>query len=802
MKYKIKTLKIFSVFMVVFLLLANISVESFAKDKEDDTFTIEVEYGLDGITKTNVDMPINISITNNGKDFVGVVRVIIPDSYDENNNVAYDKDITIAAGTTKDISMYVRGNSYLTSFYVQMIDDKDQALYSEKVLCNFYENGDYAVMGILSDDYTALNYFDGVSFERGYFYGKLKIVELSEKNMPSTSGSLAVCNYILIDNYNTSKLSDEQIEAIKQWVSNGGVLIFGTGANYNKVFEKFDDEFIGGNIGGLHKEDISVAYGYEDGVIADLLEIEVNNSDDLAVEFDAYPLEFHEKIVGKGSVVVTNFDFALEPFTSWKNRKDMVSSSIEMMGTSTTTSILQDGGAVANKLTYSTKEYINVIPDIKKPSVILYALLFLLYVVFIGPIMYIILKAKNKREYMWIAIPISSVVCTLVIFATSIIYRVWQPYASSVTFVEFGENVVGERIYGSIQSPYTKAYSVKFNEDYMGYRPQDTDSSYYYYYAEDVKVTDKYDYVIHENSDGIDLEFSKKKAFTTRYFSVDKKIENSSQDIVIDFEYDYSNFWGTVQNNTEYDMKNVVVVFNDKYAIIGDLAAGEFVTITADDLEGYGYAYSIYTGFVYDVDRKYSYNSKEKVELENMINMVIDNYYVNDGVNGIVFGEIVKYKQDLVETKNITEYNNAVAVRSFTGEMPYEESSYYPSILELEVEAVGSYDKEDGYMNDNEVEITCMLPEDSNINQLIMMSNLDFESEYIYREFARVSMYNNETGDFDVLFEDGETIITDIEKYIDERRCIIMRCEANLTLPDGSITGHCIPEICAIGGEE
>ncbi len=797
MKQKVKILKVLSMLMLAVFLLTNIRTESLAKDKEDDTFTIEVEYGLDGITKRNVDMPINLTITNNSKDFVGTVRVIIPDPYDESNNVAYDKDITIAAGTKKDISLYVQGNNYLTSFYVQMVNDKDQKVYSEKILCNFYENGDYAVMGILSDDYTALNYFDGVSFERGYFYGRLKIAELNESNLPSTSGSLAVCNYILINNYNTSKLSDEQIEAIKQWVSSGGVLIIGTGPNYQKVFEKFDDEFISGNTGELQEENINVVYEHETEVLADLLEIDVDNSDDLAIDFNAAPLEFHEKIVGNGSVVVTNFDFGLEPFTNWTNRKDMVSDSIGLMGTGTTTNILQNGSSTSKGLTYSTQEYIDVIPDIKNPSVILYGLIFLFYVVFIGPIIYLILKAKNKREYMWIAIPISAVVFTVVIFATSIMYRVWHPYSSSVTVVNFGENVISENIYGSIQSPYAKKYNIEFSDDYTGYRPYSGDSNGYYYYDEDVKTTDKYDYVINENSDGINLDMSKKKAFTTRYFSVDKKIESSSQDISVDFEYDYSGFSGTVKNNTDYDMRSVVVIFNGKFAIIGDLGAGEVASIKADDLEVYSYSYSIYSVFEYSDE--YSYKGVEKVRLRNMVSMVTDSYYAGDASTGIVFGEMIDYNQDLIATKNITEYNKAIAIRTFIGEMPYEETSYYPNILELAIASMGSYDNE-GWMYDDEVEITMLLPEGSNIDKFVLMSKSD--DEYSYREFALVSLYNNDTGDFDIVFEDGEIEITDIGKYISEEGYIIMRCESNVTLPDGTVSGYNIPEICVVGGVE
>ena len=220
----------------------------------------------------------------------------------------------------------------MTSFLVQITNEKDKVVYSKSIKCNVSNTSESAIFGILSDDYSGLNYIDGVSLSNNSFIGTVKILELNEENVPTDASGLGVCNYILIDNYNTSKLSDEQVKAIKQWVMQGGILIFGTGPNYEKVFEKFSDDFINGSIGDVSKQDIIVEYSSLDGlnnnfeetteetetegalenvVSVDMVDISVNEA------YEVYnvttPSVISQKDVGKGAVVIAGFDFALAP---------------------------------------------------------------------------------------------------------------------------------------------------------------------------------------------------------------------------------------------------------------------------------------------------------------------------------------------------------------------------------------------------------------------------------------------------------------------------------------------------------
>ncbi|MCC8150170.1 MAG: MSCRAMM family adhesin SdrC [Lachnospiraceae bacterium] len=209
----------------------------------DQQFAIEVTAGLGGYYKSGAALPLSVVLESAGENFEGVLRVIVPGVSYESGAAAYEQDIMLSADTGKTISMSVDNVSSSSSLLLQVEDAQGNVLQEQAIALQAVAS-EKALVGILSDDFTALNYFDGRSLEINDYSGSSQVVELSGDLLPEQSSGLDVLSYLIINSYDTSKLSEEQIEAIEEWVREGGIMILGTGSDYRQTLSGFESDFV------------------------------------------------------------------------------------------------------------------------------------------------------------------------------------------------------------------------------------------------------------------------------------------------------------------------------------------------------------------------------------------------------------------------------------------------------------------------------------------------------------------------------------------------------------------------------
>ena len=150
-----------------------------------EDFEIRVSYGLNGNFRTGVAIPVTIYIKSLKKDFEGTVRMIVPgDNEYGTSPVAYEKDILLSTGVQKVVTMSVYSCSVMSTFKFQLEDASGEVLIDKSVTMKS-QLGDNALIGVLSDDYTALNYFDGLSMSLpSGVVQTVRLVELGEEILP------------------------------------------------------------------------------------------------------------------------------------------------------------------------------------------------------------------------------------------------------------------------------------------------------------------------------------------------------------------------------------------------------------------------------------------------------------------------------------------------------------------------------------------------------------------------------------------------------------------------------------------
>ncbi len=216
--------------LIMMAILISVNGKAVYADKSD--FTVEVKYGYDNKVQIGAYMPVYITVTNNARNFEGAVQIIVPGNY---YNTMHEKELSIAAGDTKTIMLTAPFAVNAPQFTVRIVDKDKDVVWKDYIKTNVLKSLTTANIGVLSDDFSALSYMSDQKFLK-YSELSTKIYELTADNLPEDYKALDMLDVIVISNFSTDKLTENQIKAIDLWVDNGGFLLLGSGSTVNKTF--------------------------------------------------------------------------------------------------------------------------------------------------------------------------------------------------------------------------------------------------------------------------------------------------------------------------------------------------------------------------------------------------------------------------------------------------------------------------------------------------------------------------------------------------------------------------------------
>ncbi len=829
--------KRFLAIMTIFALLQGIFFPAFfaeAKDakekgtKENADFKVEMEYGIDGFAVYDNPAVVKVKVESRN-NFTGTLRVIpVVDSGQK--IAAYGEEISLAAGEAKTFIFIPASLGNSGKIKIELLDEKENLLYSESKQLTLYSVGNSVTVGILSDDYSALNYFDGIAMNIAGNQGLpvVRTLELTKDSMPADSGALSVLNYIILDNFDTASLSDGQYTALKEWVNNGGVLILALGSNYQNVLHCFTDDFITGTLGKVEKKNI----GWEFSELEDFNRAEEGNTgkdntvsrekdqseendqsegdtigeennqpdwDDKAVQqqtnggtsvLDVDCIEFaftdaaemsafsddktaFQKRIGAGRVVVLSYSLGMEPVAGCAVNKDMAKLLLETSAVDAMSVRLNGGGNMLG-MWYSGIHLAKAADESKKPSALLYGCILLIYVVFVGPLLYLFLKAVKKREKIWIAVPVTALVFTGIIYVTGFIYRIRIPLVNTFSMITLEDGYKEEEIYTSVMCPKAQKYKIKVKEEYAGFQHNFQDYSYNLFGVEDSHK--QFDYMINKTGDGTELTLNNSETFEETAFAVKRNSENEIGTIDCDLKCYTTGFEGTITNNTQYDLTGVVVTFEKYFYQAGDMKKGEQVTIDTSKLieaMGYGTFEQIYN----DVNH-FIQGSDRKRYIQYQIDTSMESGFVDKNAynRGCVWASVEGYKPDFIAESEVKQSGIGVLFETYEAEYEDVKGVYYSSLDPMIVSSQGEYDAQDGMLYNDAVTITYSFENSPGITAL---ENLSFGEEGTVNggSYARVLAYNSETGDYDLIFENSKVLSgNDLKKYM-SGNIIVLRYE-------------------------
>ncbi len=727
--------------------------------KKNDRFTVSASYGIDGYVA--YDYPTQIKVTVESKEnFTGSVRVIPASEYGV-KKAAYGQDISLSANEAKTFSMIPTELSNNGLVIVQIVNDKGKIIYEEQDTVSISGYGDDLLIGILSDDYSALNYFDGIDLISTVNGEETaNILQLDAEDLEGGKGNISILSYIIIDNYDTANLSEEEYSVLKEWVEAGGILVLSLGSNYQNVLHIFTDDFASGTLGSMDKK--NVVWGgsgdSETDSVAlssvDVISFAMEDAKEMT-EFSSDQTSF-QKMTGTGSVIVLGYDLAMDPIAGFDDRKEIAKRLLEVTRTS-------NNSASRPRYGHDFSNLAGLSDDVKKPSVLLYGALLLFYVILVGPVLYLVLKGMKKREKIWIGIPVVALAFTGVIYLTGFIYRIRKPLVNTFTVIQLDGNAMKEDVYTGTICPKARDYSLQIEPKYSGFR---RNTSIYNFFSDMDQNKADFDYLIQKKNNGTEIVLKNKQAFDTNTFILTAQSENTTGEIECDLHYYTYGFEGTVTNQTGYNLSGVVVYYDGHYYEIDQLKKDEQAVLKQED-EKIAMQYGMFGQSDLDL-----YPDDGEYRVYRVNDAMADSYVdVNDSQKGVVWGTIDSYVPQITgDGDNWKQNGFGVVYQKFTGKYEDYVGVYCPDIRQTILTNRGDFDHDSGMLYADIVNITCSLEEYPGITTLQNM-NYDQQKGITY---ADVYAYNAQTDSYEQIFKNSDTLSgTELKKYLNNNILIL-----------------------------
>lgn len=528
---------------------------------------------------------IQVTVENLGEDWEGTVRVMVDESY--RMSTAYDVKLSLPEGSEKQFVVKVsRAGIEQTSgtVYLYMLDKKDKLVW-EETFFHLLTNGQMAVhLGVLSDDYSSLTYLD-MNGNEMYFWGDNYPIKLYELNQATLLDKLDNMQYLVIDDFDTAVLTQDELDAINDWCDDGGILIVGTGEYAEETLKSLSESFVDieyyevnepGSVGQfyqyndmvdwsvLHMADLMesrsghnytvmwtsgvMCYSHGDGVIA----VAPYSLKELGWQGDSF---YQDSYLNRVQFVC---ELLQEVATMSKSRYNDPYSGKQYNVTDNICTVLRAMGSANTKLDFNVLRW-----------------LIILYVIFVGPVLYLILKAMKKRDYYWAAVGGTVVVTILLVFLAGRGHEVKNTRVFSV-ITENIQDMGRSKAYLYAYDANLDEWSVKLKEGYeyagkMGYQ------NYWYSDSEGA-----YDSRVIKEGDSMSVGIVPNENFADAYFVLGyaKDAQGTNGNLSGKNIYeDLGKLHGVITNETDKDFSYFAVIVNDYVFLMEGWDAGETINL-------------------------------------------------------------------------------------------------------------------------------------------------------------------------------------------------------------------------------
>ncbi len=530
--------------------------------------SIQIETGFEGKLKEGKTGPVKLTITNPGDDISGDIAIHIAHPSDE-NDVVYLKHIDLPRNSTKTVWMSVPGMTYnrnnnAIQFYSGGYGGEKVPFKQGAVSLSAGTLGLETIqVGVLARDPDTMNFLTLLKQPNV----QVLVYPLNEASLPSDTFMLDGLEMLVINDFASTELSNDQVEAIKAWTNRGGHLVLAGGAGYTKSAEAFKDISPIDVHGTLSVDELSSLTKHS-GKALNLgepftLSNGTSKRGDVVLKEGEVPL-YVIADQGQGHVWYAAYDLSLNPIASWNGNQALWAK------------LFSDAGSDigANHQTYGQPDVwelnnaLDYFPSLVPPSFGALIWVFFAYILIAAPILYLILKRLDKREWAWVLIPAISVVSSLCIYWIGAQDRN-TTLAQSLNVVELNED-------GRDYISRSMAFFVPNGGDYEVTLTENQHVLPLDHYYGGTRNLRGNDYLAIKEEDGqTRVNFLDVPYWSIRKLAAENTASEDWGQLSYSMQYEANAVSGEVKNDTKHAIEDVTFVMNMQYVQIGSLDPGE-----------------------------------------------------------------------------------------------------------------------------------------------------------------------------------------------------------------------------------
>ncbi len=578
--------------------------ESETEANNSSGISVECEMGFSGVYKVNCVTPFKAHLTNNsGKNFKGELQIKvnlfeeIPDAFNQMSmfNI-YAYPVELPNGGSKVVEMEASLPTIRKSYDIELVDENNKVVATKKLTAKAFDPASVFV-GVLTENISSVSYMRKFELNVYTMDGNTqlseRLIKLDENNFPTSEDALKNFNLLIINDFDTSRLSGLQKEALINWVKAGGNLFIGTGANYEKVFKGIDQQLVSASSSGIKTIDVPDFKAYqfidiEEPTPVTIVDLFVEGGEPYFTEGETpLSLKFKNEL---GTVTVYAFDLGQDTIQTLNQAGSFLEKEYLEL----------NKGQNNNYSYYMDYEYlVGNLPSLNNSTIVIIFVVIIIYAILIGPLLYILLKKVDMREKGFVIVPIIAIIVTFSIYLLSFGGMYKKPITNTLSLVTMEEDLSVANINSNIGvfSPSKGDLNIELSDNMPI-----TISPYYRYYYGGSQQNDK-NVVKLTYSEPPKLTYYGKAFWDSSFFSSDTTADLGGT-LKANLTFDGKLLKGTIVNNTNLDLEDIIVGYNSLYTKYPKLAKGETLEVsqsTVPDLDsnqGYDKRSSIYQVFV------------------------------------------------------------------------------------------------------------------------------------------------------------------------------------------------------------
>ncbi|MDO3408653.1 hypothetical protein QWJ34_02625 [Saccharibacillus sp. CPCC 101409] len=409
---------------------------------------VSTEFGYGGVVSDGRWNPLKVTLTSE-RDLSGdlVIQVAPQNGMGEST---YVRRVELPAGTSKEVTLAIPGGSYsrntsLIRFYPKSVDS-GKPLEFEEGSANLSSSAQYGgIVGVLASDPDTMNF---LSLLQGSGQ-QIAIAPLEAGEIGDNPSLLEGLDVLVINNFASDSLSDNQRAAIASWVSGGGTLLLAGGADYAKTASGFEELSPVETTGSSRSVSAAVLESAGGGkplsaqASVTAAEAAIKTGARAVYQADGTPL-IASMPMQSGTVWYAGYDLALEPLASWAGSAQLWGRLLQSELNATAAGNVNPYGQAFN-FGYSNLSYaLDYFPSLHMPEMSLLLWMLLIYVVVVAPVLYLILRKMDKREWAWVCIPLVAIVSSAAIYFTGSSDKTSE-VAHTLSYVELDGSGSGTR---------------------------------------------------------------------------------------------------------------------------------------------------------------------------------------------------------------------------------------------------------------------------------------------------------------------------------------------------------------------